>query len=80
MTLHIRRKTPPGPVGRPRVPGRPDRRWTQVGVRLPNDLTAAMDRFCEAKRVLRSEVVVAALRAHLNCPAPASVPADETPT
>ena len=49
----------------------------QFMVRLPVDLMDAMDAFCSQRGVRRSAVAVAALRAHLNTPAPADIPAGE---
>ena len=51
----------------------------QFMVRLPVDLMDAMDAFCSQRGVRRSAVAVAALRAHLNKPAPADTPAGEKP-
>ena len=49
----------------------------QFMVRLPVDLMDAMDAFCSKRGVRRSTVAVAALRAHLNKPAPADIPAEK---
>jgi hypothetical protein len=57
---------------RPKVP-----MAEQFMVRLPVDLMDAMDAFCSQRGVRRSAVAVAALRAHLNKPAPADIPAGE---
>ena len=59
---------------RPKVP-----MAEQFMVRLPVDLMDAMDAFCSQRGVRRSAVAVAALRAHLNKPAPADIPAGEKP-
>jgi hypothetical protein len=61
-------------VERPKVP-----MAEQFMVRLPVDLMDAMDAFCSQRGVRRSAVAVAALRAHLNKPAPADIPAGEKP-
>lgn len=48
-----------------------------VGVRIPLDLVGAMDRFCRDRGVRRTDLVVAALRAHLSKPSPAATPVGE---
>lgn len=53
------------------------RRSIQTGVRIPVDLIAPMDAFCRERKIKRAALVVAALRAHLKTPDPASVAKQE---
>lgn len=62
----------------PYTPVKPKtKRSIQVGFRIPIDLVGPMDSFCRARKLRRTDLVVAALRAHLKTPAPADIPAKE---
>jgi hypothetical protein len=49
-------------------------RSVQIGVRVPLDVIVALDALCTERRLMRSEIIVAALRAHLRLEAPAAKP------
>lgn len=54
-------------------------RSVQIGVRVPLDVIVTLDALCAERRLMRSEIVVAALRAHLRLEAPAAKPVKQKP-
>jgi metal-responsive CopG/Arc/MetJ family transcriptional regulator len=53
------------------------RRSVQMALRMPVDLAEAMDALCRTGDLRRSELIVAALRKHLNKPDPAQLSAEK---
>jgi hypothetical protein len=64
------------------VTKRPDPNKTepshQVCLRVPTDLIVALDAFCRERGTRRTDVIIAATRAHLGARPPAEIPAGAT--
>jgi len=64
------------PIPKPstsRLTNNKKRRSVQMALRMPVDLAEAMDALCASGDLRRSDLIVAALRKHLNKPDPASL-------